>query len=54
MDEKSKEFEKLMRPVMKYLCENHHPHVTIIVTGTNAELLEGIKSTGEITDYIVD
>jgi len=48
------EFEDVVRPVIKYLCENHHPHVTVIVTPTNAELLEGKMSTGQIMDYVVD
>ena len=48
------EFEKVVRPLIKYLCENHHPHVSVIVTPTNAELLEGVESTGEIMDYVVD
>ncbi len=48
------EFIKLMRPVIKYLCEKHNPHTTIIVTPTNAELVMGEISTGEINDYVVD
>ncbi|HHT23152.1 MAG TPA: hypothetical protein GXZ87_07575 [Bacteroidales bacterium] len=47
-----KKFEDLARPMMKYLCENYHPHVTVIITPTNAELLEGKMSTGEILDYV--
>lgn len=53
-DDKSKDFESVVRPVIKYLCENYHPHVTIIVTPTNAELLEGQQATGNVTDYLVD
>lgn len=41
MDE---EFKKVIEPVMKYLAENHHPHVKIIVDSTNAELVEGLWS----------
>jgi len=48
------EFEDVVRPVIKYLCENHHPHVTVIISPTNAELLEGKKTTGQIMDYVVD
>jgi hypothetical protein len=47
-------FETVTRPVIKWLCENHHPHVTVIITPTNAELLEGLKSTGQILDYVRD
>lgn len=41
-------------PMIKYLCKNHNPHVSVIITPTGAELLEGIKSTGEITEYVQD
>ena len=48
------EFEALARPLIKFLCENFHPHVTVIVTPTNAEFLEGSGSTGTITDDLRD
>ena len=51
---KTKDFEAVVRPVMQYLCENHHPHVIVIITSTNAELLEAKKSTGQIMDYVID
>lgn len=47
-------FMEAALPLIKYLCENHHPHVSVIVTPTGAQLLEGLKSTGEILDYIKD
>ena len=47
-------FEELARPMIKYLCENHHPHVTVIITPTGAELLSGLKTIGYIDDYITD
>lgn len=47
-------FEELARPMVKYLCENYHPHVTVIITPTSAELLEGLKTIGRIEDYIRD
>lgn len=48
------EFDTLCRPLLKFLCENCHPHVSVIVTSTNAELLEGCCSTGVIMDYVRD
>ena len=51
---KVKEFEQLARPMMQYLCENYHPHVTVLITPTNAELLEGKMSTGQIMDHVRD
>lgn len=47
-------FESAARPLMQWLNENMHPHVTVIVTPTNAELLEGVRSTGQIMDYVKD
>ena len=47
-------FEELARPMVKYLCENYHPHVTVIITPTSAELLEGLKTIGRVEDYIRD
>lgn len=48
------EFEELTRPVIKFLNENCHPHVSVIVTPTTAELMEGVCHTGEIMDYVKD
>ena len=48
------EFEQLARAMMEFLCNNCHPHVTVIITPTGAELLEGVMSTGPILDYIKD
>ena len=47
-------FEELARPMVKYLCEEYHPHVTVIITPTSAELLEGLKTIGRVEDYIRD
>ncbi len=34
-------------PLIEYLCENHNPHVTVIVTSTSVELLGGMISIPE-------
>lgn len=47
-------FEELARPLINYLCENYHPHVTVIITPTTAELLVGLKTIGSIDDYLRD
>ena len=47
-------FEELARPMVKYLCENYHPHITVIITPTSAELFEGLKTIGRVEDYIRD
>lgn len=48
------EFEKAARPLIQYLCENHHPHVTAIITPVSCELLEGKEANPRILDYLVD
>lgn len=48
------ELKKAAEPLIKYLCENHHPHITAIVTGTSIDLLEGLMSMPNILDYVVD
>lgn len=46
-----KTFEEVVKEVMKWLAENQHPHTTVIITATNAELVEGIKSV--VTDEFI-
>ena len=43
--EKEAAFIQASKPLMKYLAENCHPHATVIVSSTNAELLEGILTS---------
>lgn len=52
-DEKGEEFDKLVRPLLKYLNENHSPYARIIIDNMTAELVEGVMvlSTDE---YLVD
>ena len=47
------EFKEVVKPVMKYLNnrKTFHPHVTIIVSGDNAELLEGIACSWDPTRF---
>ncbi len=53
-EQQQKEFEALARPLIKFLCDNCHPQMIVIVSPTNAELLEGVCSMGEILDYLRD
>ena len=50
------EFEEVARQLMKHLGngEKYHPHHTVIVTNTGAELVEGQCATGHVLDYIPD
>jgi len=45
---------KAAEPLIKYLNENYHPHVTAIVTPTSVELLEGIMCEPKIFDFVKD
>jgi len=52
-EQKRKEFEELSRPLIKWLNDNMHPHATIIIDTTHAELVEGVCAfTTE--DYLKD
>lgn len=48
-----REFLEAARPLIKYLAENHHPHMTVIVTANTAELVEGQMKTGT-DEYLRD
>lgn len=54
--EKEAEFDEVARVVMKHLSnpEKYHPHHRVVIDSTNAELLEGKQSTGQVMDYISD
>ncbi|MEQ6971034.1 hypothetical protein [Pectobacterium polaris] len=47
--EKKVSFEDVAKPMIKWLAENVHPHHSVIVTSTHAELLQGemVVSTDE-------
>ena len=45
------EFEKTVKPLIKFLAENFHPHVTAIVDSGRAEILEGSASI--VTDEFI-
>ena len=54
--EKDAEFEEIARVMMKHLGqgEKYHPMHTVIITNSNAELVEGVRSTGKVMDYVPD
>lgn len=51
---KLEELKEATKPLIKYLCENYHPHVTAIVTPTSVEVMEGIQAVPNVTEFIVD
>ncbi len=38
--EQREEFERLADPMIRFLCENCHPHTTVIIENSSAVLLE--------------
>ncbi len=52
-DERFNKLKQASIPLIKYLCENHHPHITAIVTGTGIEIMEGLMSF-PTTEYLID
>jgi hypothetical protein len=48
-----KEFEEVSRPLIKFLNDNFHPHVTALLTPASAEIVQGIYHV-PIEDYIKD
>ena len=53
-DRKLAELKEAAGPLIKYLCENYHPHVTAIVTPTSVEVMEGVQAASDITEFTVD
>jgi len=51
-EEQEKEFKTMTLPLIKWLRENHHPHMKIILTCTEAELVEGCISI--VDDEYID
>ncbi|WP_291528264.1 hypothetical protein [Bacteroides sp. UBA939] len=57
LEEKGKKMSKLRKaaePLIKLINEEYHPHVTVIVTSTKIELLEGVASIQNTNDFILD
>lgn len=52
-EEKDEKFEKAAEPMIKYLAENHHPHMQVLIDSTSAILLEQEKVYTN-SSYVVD
>jgi len=37
------DLKKLAEPLMKWLAENHHPHMKVLIDSGSVELLEGVE-----------
>lgn len=53
-EDQREEFIEGSRLMIKWLNENTHPHCSIIITSTDAELVEGVCATGLVTEYLED
>ncbi len=52
-DKNQDAFKELVRPLMKWLAENAHPHTKIIIESNCAEMVEGINCV-KTDEYLVD
>lgn len=52
-EEVQKEFEALTRPLIDFLNREGHPHMSIIVDTTGAEMVEGVRCF-KTEDYLRD
>lgn len=52
-EEKDEKFEKAAEPMIKYLAENHHPHMQVLIDSTSAILLEQERMYTN-SSYVVD
>lgn len=55
-EESVAEFEEIARMMMKHLGngKKYHPHHTVIITNSTAELVEGKKALKQVMDYVPD
>jgi len=52
-EEQIAEFEKVARPLMKWLNENGHPHMQVVITPTNAQVFSS-EISFNTEEYLVD
>lgn len=52
-EEQRKEFEEKARPLIKFLNDNFHPHVSVVIDCNRAQLFESIFSF-TTDDYLKD
>ncbi len=51
--EQTVQFNEASKPLVKFLCDNFHPHVKVIVEHSGAEILESSASV-KIEEFIKD
>lgn len=52
-EQQRKDFEEVARPVIKWLNDNCHPHTTVLIEPTRAEVVEGVCAVNT-NDYVRD
>jgi len=50
----NEELKEASMPMIKLLNEKCHPHMTVLITPTSVELLEGQVSVPKIFDHVKD
>ena len=51
--EQTEQLQEASKPLVKFLCENFHPHVYVIVEPGGAEFVEGLARV-KIEEFIKD
>lgn len=51
--EQINQMQEAAKPLVKWLCENTHPHVKVIVDPCGAEAVEGLASV-KIEEFLKD
>jgi len=51
--EQLRELHDASKPLVKFLCDNFHPHVQVIVSPNSSEFVEGLAMT-KIEEFIKD
>jgi len=49
--EENASFKEIAGVMMKHMGAKYDPHYTAIITNVNAELLEGVKTTGKTFEF---
>lgn len=54
LDAEWQQLKEAATPLLKLINEKYHPHVSVIVTPTSIELVEGVLSIPKIMDFVKD
>lgn len=52
-NEQREQLREAAKPLVKFLCENFHPHVLVVVDPTRVELVEGVAML-TINEFVKD